>query len=103
MSKFYSFYYFAQNVGSLGGELGCPLLREHVSFVATFATVLASVVRYCCLVNVLRGVSPIACKLTCGNTGRGGQGLAMVFFFWGRPVFVRNEGDLPSERGEYTK
>ena len=42
---FFSWYYFSMNVGSLLGEGGCPLMRQHVSFAATYATIMVSMVR----------------------------------------------------------
>jgi len=66
VSAFYSWYYFFMNVGSLLGEGGCPLLREHVSFFATFASVAISMV------------------------------LGLSVFWWGKNTFVRRDEGIPS-------
>ena len=38
-SSFYSWYYLFLNIGAVGGESVCPLLRQHADYYAPFAAI----------------------------------------------------------------
>ncbi len=38
-SSFFSWYYLFLNIGAIGGESVCPLLRQHVDYYAPFAAI----------------------------------------------------------------
>ena len=38
-SSFYSWYYLFLNIGAIGGESVCPLMREHVGYFAPFGAI----------------------------------------------------------------
>lgn len=87
---FFSWYYFSMNVGSLLGEGGCPLMRQHVSFAATYATIMVSMVRSALL--------PFTNPPAQGGSSLGTlwfQILGVWVFLWGRHHYVRRDDGVP--------
>lgn len=77
VSVFFSWYYFFMNVGSLLGEGGCPLMRQHVSFAATYGTIMASMVR------AFRGARGLALRTATPRVVR--AALPCLCTSWGPP------------------